>query len=109
MRRLTVFMIAACFLCSIVIGGRSIVSADEIQPSEPVPASQRLTIEEAGVYTLAGSMKGTVYVDPGVGDVTLILDNADIRSANEPAIMAVSGDHLTIEIKDHTCNTIYIS
>ncbi|MBQ6369378.1 MAG: carbohydrate-binding domain-containing protein [Parasporobacterium sp.] len=106
MRRLTVFMIAACFLCSIVIGGRFAVSADEMQPSEPVSASQRLTIEEAGVYTLTGSMKGTVYVDPGVGDVTLILDNADIQSANEPAIMAVSGDRLTIEVKDHTCNAI---
>ncbi|MBR3403624.1 MAG: carbohydrate-binding domain-containing protein [Parasporobacterium sp.] len=106
MRKLTVFIVAVCFLCSLVIGGQSFVSAEELQPGDPGTASQRLTIEEAGIYTLTGSMKGTVYVDPGAGDVTLILDNADIQSANEPAIMAVSGDHLTIELKDHTCNTI---
>lgn len=66
--------------------------------------SQRLLIEEAGTYTLTGSMKGTVYVDPGEGDVTLILDNADIEGISEPAIMAVSGSSLTIELAEGTCN-----
>lgn len=66
--------------------------------------SQRLMIEEAGTYTLTGSMKGTVYVDPGEGDVTLILDNADIEGISEPAIMAVSGSSLTIELTEGSCN-----
>ena len=68
--------------------------------------SQRLMIEEAGTYTLTGSMKGTVYVDPGEGDVTLILDNADIEGIAGPAIMAVSGSSLTIELAEGSCNQL---
>ena len=38
----------------------------------------RLLISEAGTYTLTGSMRGTLWVDPGQGDVTLIMDNMRI-------------------------------
>ena len=68
--------------------------------------SGRLLISEPGTYTLTGSMKGTVFVDPGEGDVTLILDNADIEGVEGPAVMAVSGSSLTIELTECSYNRL---
>ncbi len=113
--------IVAIILCLVMSFGVIQVFADETpqadasaqseaQATEAAPATnsdyQRLTIKEAGTYVLTGSMHGSVYVDPGEGDVILVLDNADIDGGDEPGIMAVSGDHLKIEIKDHTLNRI---
>lgn len=104
MRRLLKVFVAA-FLCMMLMAGAGQVFADEAAPAGAAEY-QRLTIKEAGTYVLTGSMHGSVYVDPGEGDVILVLENADIDGGNEPGIMAVSGDHLKIQITDHTVNRI---
>ncbi len=70
------------------------------QPTEKTAEFGRLEITEPGTYVLNGKMEGTVYVDPGEGDVRLVLDGADINGGNAPAIYAVSGDSLTIELPE---------
>ena len=118
MKKTAVVIIIALLVCSFAFARPTRTFADESQTgaaqqsaggeeaSSGAQDAERLTIDEAGVYTLTGSMTGTVYVDPGVGDVTLILDDVDIRAGKEPAIMAVSGDSLTIKLKDNSCNAI---
>ena len=66
----------------------------------------RLNITEAGSYTLTGKMQGTVYVDPGKGDVELILDGVDINGGQQPGIIAKSGDKLTITLPEGSVNRI---
>ena len=66
----------------------------------------RLNITEAGSYTLTGKMQGTVYVDPGKGDVELILDGVDINGGQHPGIIAESGDKLTITLPEGSVNRI---
>ena len=66
----------------------------------------RLNITEAGFYTLTGKMQGTVYVDPGKGDVELILDGVDINGGQQPGIIAKSGDKLTITLPEGSVNRI---
>ncbi|WP_316608675.1 carbohydrate-binding domain-containing protein [uncultured Ruminococcus sp.] len=66
----------------------------------------RLEITEAGSYTLTGTLQGTVYVDPGEGDVELILDGADIYGGDQPGIIAESGDSLTINLPEGSINRI---
>ncbi len=66
----------------------------------------RLLISEAGTYTLTGSMRGTVWVDPGAGGVTLILDNITIDGGSGAGIAAVSGDSLTVILADGTVNSV---
>ena len=104
---------AACALLLLSMSGALYVAADTVQQPDGAAQdgngekeAQRLMIREPGTYTLTGSMKGTVYVDPGKGDVKLILDNADIEGVSEPAIMAVSGDSLTIEMKERSYNRL---
>ena len=104
---------AACAALLMLMSGALFVSADAVQQTadteQPVSSGEDLpgmVIHEPGTYTLTGSMKGTVYVDPGEGDVTLILDNADIEGVSAPAIMAVSGDHLTIELTECSYNRV---
>lgn len=66
----------------------------------------RLEITEAGTYVLTGELLGTVYVDPGEGDVTLVLDGADIDGQDEPGIVAVSGDSLKIQLPENSVNRV---
>ncbi|MBQ6412769.1 MAG: carbohydrate-binding domain-containing protein, partial [Ruminococcus sp.] len=66
----------------------------------------RLEITEAGSYILTGTLQGTVYVDPGEGDVELILDGADIYGGENPGIYAVSGNSLTIFLPENSVNRI---
>ena len=102
-----------CCAILLVMAGAIYVSADTEsestgaeQTGKPEESSGRLLISEPGTYTLTGSMKGTVLVDPGKGDVTLILDNADIEGVEGPAVMAVSGDSLTIEMTECSYNRL---
>ena len=104
---------AACCMLLLSLAGAVCASAGtdgqadgEQQTGAGGKEAQRLVIQEPGTYTLTGSMKGTVYVDPGEGNVTLILDNADIEGVSEPAIMAVSGDSLTVELTDCSYNRV---
>ena len=68
--------------------------------------SGRLLISEAGTYTLTGSMRGTVWVDPGQGDVTLIMDNMQIDGGDSAGIAAVSGDSLHVILANGTVNRV---
>ena len=69
-------------------------------------ADGKLEITEDGSYVLTGSLDGSVYVDPGEGDVELILDGVDINGADDPGIIAVSGDSLTITLPEGSVNRI---
>ncbi len=66
----------------------------------------RLDITEEGTYILTGTLDGTVYVDPGEGDVELILDGVDINGGDQPGIIAESGDSLTINLPEGSVNRI---
>ena len=66
----------------------------------------RLEITEEGTYILTGTLDGTVYVDPGEGDVELILDGVDINGGDQPGIIAESGDSLTINLPEGSINRI---
>ncbi|MBQ8082229.1 MAG: carbohydrate-binding domain-containing protein, partial [Clostridia bacterium] len=66
----------------------------------------RLLISEAGTYTLTGSMRGTVWVDPGQGDVTLIMDNMQIDGGDSAGIAAISGDSLHVILANGTVNRV---
>ena len=66
----------------------------------------RLLISEAGTYTLTGSMRGTLWVDPGQGDVTLIMDNMRIDGGEGPGIAAISGDSLHVILANGTVNRV---
>ena len=69
-------------------------------------AAEGLKIDKAGTYTLTGSMRGSVVVDPGKGDVRLVLDNVDISAEGAPAIKVLSGDTLHIVLSPGSCNRI---
>lgn len=66
----------------------------------------RLEITEAGSYTLTGKLTGSVYVDPGSGEVELILDGVDIDGGENAGIIAVSGDKLIINLPEDSVNRI---
>ncbi|MBR1822328.1 MAG: carbohydrate-binding domain-containing protein [Clostridia bacterium] len=66
----------------------------------------QLVIDSAGVYTLSGTLAGGVVVDPGEGDVTLVLNGATIESADTAGIAAISGDALTIVLAEGTENAV---
>ena len=67
-----------CVLCAVLVGTSAVAGG----MSTPLPMTQssqkapelsqgKMLIQEAGTYTLTGNMRGTVYVDPGVGDVRI--------------------------------------
>jgi len=109
---------AAVGLClTMLVGGVSASAAylnrdADLRPGTEIAApgfgqiDGRMIISEPGAYTLKGNMRGTVLVDPGEGDVKLILDGVRIDGGNGPAIMAMSGDRLDIELADNSRNCI---
>ena len=111
-------VLAAILCLAVATSGLGMASASTLQMqynSEAVyvqdalqqaQQSSRLVISEPGVYTLQGNMKGSVWVDPGYGEVTLILDNATIDGGNAAAIIGMSGDRLNILTQDNTVNTL---
>ena len=102
MKRLLTTLLAAGFaltMCaSTVFAVESNIKLDD--------ADGKLEITEDGSYILTGTLDGTVYVDPGEGDVELVLDGADINGADSPGIIAVSGDSLTITLPEGSVNRI---
>ena len=102
MKRLLTTLLAAGFaltMCaSTVFAVDSNIKLDD--------ADGKLEITEDGSYILTGKLDGTVYVDPGEGDVELVLDGADINGADSPGIIAVSGDSLTITLPEGSVNRI---
>ena len=63
-----------------------------------------LLISEPGNYILTGQMTGTVFVDPKYGEVNITLDGAGINGQNGPAIAAISGERLNINIAAGSVN-----
>ena len=61
-------------------------------------APARLDITEPGTYVLTGNMRGTVRVDTGEGDVTLIMAGATIDGNGGPAIEAISAGSLHVQM-----------
>ena len=109
MKKRIVKTAAVAGVCLALLAGSVSASAvyfqrDTQMPEPPVSGTEQaqpegcMVIREAGEYTLTGSMRGTVLVDPGVGDVRLILDGTQLDGALGPAIMALSGDRLDIEL-----------
>lgn len=66
----------------------------------------RMIISEPGQYTLTGRMNGMIYVDPGAGAVKLIMDGVNLNGMNGPAIVAMSGDSISIELAKGSRNAI---
>ena len=66
----------------------------------------RLTITEPGSYVLTGRLTGCVYVDPGKGEVELVLDGADIDGRTGAGIVAVSGERLTVRLPEGSVNRV---
>ena len=54
--------------------------------------SGKLMITEPGSYVLTGKLTGSVYVDPGAGEVELILDGVDINGKDAAGVIAMSGE-----------------
>ena len=81
------------------------------QPANQMPVQDagRLEINEPGTYVLTGNLRGTVDVNPGAGDVRLVLDNATIDGNGGPAIRAKSGDSLTISLPEGSFNRVMSS
>ena len=94
----------AAFFCAASLIPAAPAAADTYVDLEQTDG--RLEIMEAGTYVLTGTMKGTVYVDPGEGDVKLVLDGADIDGGVSAGIVAASGDSLTVTIPEGSVNRV---
>lgn len=101
MKRFLSIIAAAAFLFSIFS-----VSALAEEEVDLTSKNGKLLISEAGVYTLKGSMRGTVEIDPGAGDVELILDNMTINGSADFGIRMLSGDSLKLTLAQDSQNSI---
>ncbi|MBP3853776.1 MAG: carbohydrate-binding domain-containing protein, partial [Erysipelotrichaceae bacterium] len=97
------------FLLSFFMVLQSLLPIPVHAESLPEQKGEQLLISEPGTYTLTGAMQGSVCVDPKAGDVRLILDNVTIQANNQPAIQALSGDSLTLEMAQGSVNRLYDS
>ena len=66
----------------------------------------KLLITEPGSYVLQGKLTGCVTVDPGQGEVELILDGVDIDGSTGAGIVALSGDKLTVTLPEGAVNLV---
>lgn len=66
----------------------------------------KLLITEPGSYVLQGKLTGCVTVDPGEGEVELILDGVDIDGSTGAGIVALSGDRLTVTLPEGSVNRV---
>lgn len=66
----------------------------------------KLLITEPGSYVLQGKLTGCVTVDPGQGEVELILDGVDIDGSTGAGIVALSGDRLTVTLPEGAVNRV---
>lgn len=66
----------------------------------------KLLITEPGSYVLQGKFTGCVTVDPGQGEVELILDGVDIDGSTGAGIVALSGDKLTVTLPEGAVNRV---
>ena len=66
----------------------------------------KLLITEPGSYVLQGKLTGCVTVNPGQGEVELILDGVDIDGRDGAGIVALSGDRLTVTLPEGAVNRV---
>ena len=78
MKKILAMLTAA--MCAVSLVPAAAVAADTTVNLEQ-EADWRLEITEAGTYVLTGSMQGTVYVNPGAGEVELILDGVEYHGS----------------------------
>lgn len=102
MKRFFSLMVTAILLFSSLSVAASAESDVDLSSAE----NGKLVISEAGVYTLTGNVWGSVEIDPGAGDVELILDNISIDGKTGAGIKMVSGDSLKITLADGSQNSI---
>ena len=84
----------------------SVFAAEQSLKLEQEVNDGRLEILEEGTYVLTGEMQGTIFVDPGEGDVELILDGVDIDGGASAGIIVTSGDSLKITLPDKTISRV---
>lgn len=65
-----------------------------------------VTITESGTYTFTGSFNHSIIVDANNDDVTIILDNVEIKNENTAAIIGLSANKITIKTENGTENTL---
>ena len=75
--------------------------------AEPVQTDGGLAITEPGSYVLTGKLTGCVYVDPGRGEVELVLDGVEIDGGNGPGIVALSGERLTMTLPENAVSRVF--
>lgn len=98
--------ILACLL--VVILAFSTLGATAFAQTDVDLSAQdgKLVITEPGSYVLQGRLTGCVYIDPGQGEVELILDGVDIDGASGAGIVAVSGGRLTLTLPEGSVNRV---
>jgi len=83
---------------------------EESADMEPAPvvsaAAESLRITEGGEHRLTGTYDGTVTVDAGTDDVTLVLDGAEIASSGKAAVYVKSAGDVTVTLADGSTNTL---
>ena len=102
MKRILTALLATGFATTMC--GTSAFAVDSSVPLDD--CGGRLEITDDGSYVLTGTLDGSVYVDPGEGGVELVLDGVDIRGSDNPGIIAVSGESLTITLPEGSVNRI---
>ncbi|WP_243075490.1 carbohydrate-binding domain-containing protein [Microbacterium sp. SS28] len=88
----------------------TVVNDDEWSAADAVDIAltgSSVSITEAGVYRLSGSLEGSVVVTaPDDALVVLILDDADITNTDGAAIEVVSADDVVIALADGSENSV---
>jgi len=77
---------------------------DEAEITTIDSESTAYMITEGGTYLLSGIITETIIIDVGDEDVRLVLDNVEITSTSNSAIMILSGDDITISAPEGTIN-----
>ncbi len=88
----------------------SAVTSSNAASSEATVVSTTLSgdvnIAKGGRYVLEGRTDGTVYIDAGNSEVTLVLNGAEIASTEGPAIYVENADRVIIQVTRGTENTV---
>lgn len=64
-----------------------------------IDLKETVNISKSGNYHLTGTLEdGLIYIDVGVGEVRLILDNVSIKNSSGPAILCQEAEDLVIEL-----------
>jgi hypothetical protein len=74
----------------------------EALPNETIELSSSVLITQEGVYTLTGTLEGSITIDTK-GDVKLILDGVNIKSSG-PCILVKNANTTNIYLNENTVN-----